>query len=73
MSPACGTRWGSGAGSRSSAPNSAVVTLARRVLARASSRTMRPWLSSMTRRRMRSTIALSCVATTTVVPVRLIR
>jgi hypothetical protein len=39
----------------------------------ASSRTIRPRLSSITRRRMRSTIAWSCVATTTVVPVRLIR
>ena len=39
----------------------------------ASSRTTRPSLSSITRRRIRSTIWLSCVATITVVPVRLIR
>ena len=37
------------------------------------SRMMRPSRSSTTRRRILSTISLSCVATTTVVPVRLMR
>src|SRR3954451_5444078 len=37
------------------------------------SRMIRPWFSSITRRRILSTISRSWVATTTVVPVRLIR
>ena len=40
---------------------------------RAWSRMTAPWSISMTRRRMLSTIVESCVAMTTVVPVRLIR